>query len=84
MPIVKVTRSYQVTLPAEVRRELGIRVGDLLRVTVAEGRIVIEKVEKDLPAFELERFVAEKDIEEAIRRGLLRQLGVLDGSNSRQ
>ncbi|MEM4562552.1 MAG: AbrB/MazE/SpoVT family DNA-binding domain-containing protein [Thermofilum sp.] len=63
------TRSYQVTLPAEVRRELGIRVGDLLRVTVAEGRIVIEKVEKDLPAFELERFVAEKDIEEAIRRG---------------
>ncbi|MEM4875373.1 MAG: AbrB/MazE/SpoVT family DNA-binding domain-containing protein [Thermofilaceae archaeon] len=66
------TRSYQVTLPAEVRRELGIRVGDLLRVTVAEGRIVVEKVEKDLPAFELERFVAEKDIEEAICRGLLR------------
>ncbi|MEM0223114.1 MAG: AbrB/MazE/SpoVT family DNA-binding domain-containing protein [Thermofilum sp.] len=84
MPIVKVTRSYQVTLPAEVRRELGIRVGDLLRVTVAEGRIVIEKVEKNLPAFELERFVAEKDIEEAICRGPLRQLGVLDGSSSRQ
>ncbi|MEM4639922.1 MAG: hypothetical protein QW498_07060 [Thermofilum sp.] len=63
-----------------MRRGLGIRAGDLPRITVAEGRIVIEKVENGLPAFELERPVAEKDIEEAIRRELLRQLGVLDGS----
>ncbi|MEM0376227.1 MAG: hypothetical protein QXI90_00420 [Thermofilum sp.] len=65
---------------AEVRRGLGIRAGDLPRITVAEGRIVIEKVENGLPAFELERPVAEKDIEEAIRRELLRQLSALDGS----
>lgn len=42
--IVKVTRKYQVTLPKEVREVLGIRVGDLLRVRVENGRIILEPV----------------------------------------
>ncbi len=76
MPIVRVTRNYQVTLPADVRRELGIKIGDLLRITLAGERAIIERVEEDLPSFELGRPVGEEDIAEAIRRGLLRQLGV--------
>lgn len=84
MPIVKVTRNYQVTLPAEVRRELGVKVGDLLRITVVGGKAVIEKVEEDLPTFELGRPIEEKEIEEALHRGLLRQLGAVDGSSRGQ
>lgn len=81
---MKVTRSYQITLPAEVRRELGVKVGDLLKVTVSEGKVVIEKVEEDLPAFKLGRTVTEEDIAEALRRGLLRQLGAPNGGSSGQ
>ncbi|MFZ8855399.1 MAG: AbrB/MazE/SpoVT family DNA-binding domain-containing protein, partial [Thermofilaceae archaeon] len=33
---VKVTRSFQVTIPREVREVLGIRVGDYLNVYVDE------------------------------------------------
>ena len=40
--VVKVTRKYQVTLPKEAREMLGIRVGDLLRVRVENGRIILE------------------------------------------
>lgn len=81
MAIVKVTRNYQITLPAEVRGELGIKVGDLLRVAVSGGRIVIEKLEDDLPAFKLGKRIGDEEVEQALRRGLLRQLGALDGSS---
>ena len=42
--VVRVTRKYQITLPKEVRERLGIRVGDLLRVKVEGGRVVLEPV----------------------------------------
>lgn len=34
MPIVKVARHFQVTIPAEVRGKLRIRKGDLLEATI--------------------------------------------------
>ena len=37
----KVTRHGQVTLPASVRRELGIEEGDLVEVTVEDDRAVL-------------------------------------------
>ncbi|WP_460024531.1 AbrB/MazE/SpoVT family DNA-binding domain-containing protein [Infirmifilum sp. SLHALR2] len=42
MKNVKVTRKFQVTIPREVRELLGIRVGDVLRVRVEGGKIVLE------------------------------------------
>jgi antitoxin PrlF len=38
---VKVTRRNQISLPAEVRRELGIKPGDPLAVEVSEGKVVL-------------------------------------------
>ncbi len=74
MKRVKVTRSYQITIPAEVRRALGIKVGDFLSVSVVGNKIVLEKVEDELPTFRAERRVGEKEIEEALARGLARSL----------
>ena len=71
---VKVTRSYQVTIPVEVRKFLGIRVGDYLSVSVMGNRIVLEKVEDELPTFRSERKVGEREIEEALAKGLARSL----------
>lgn len=42
MPIVKVTRNFQVTIPIEVRKELGIEKGDILEATVQEKTVVFK------------------------------------------
>lgn len=40
----KVARRYQVTIPEEVRDEVGINVGDVVDVSSHNGKVVIEKV----------------------------------------
>ncbi len=40
----KVTRKFQVTIPKKIRSMLGIHRGDILRVKVEDGRIVMEPV----------------------------------------
>jgi AbrB family looped-hinge helix DNA binding protein len=40
----KVARRYQITIPEEVREEVGINVGDLVDVSSHEGKVVIEKL----------------------------------------
>ena len=37
-------RRYQITIPEEVREEVGINVGDIVEVSSNEGKVVIEKV----------------------------------------
>jgi len=45
--MVKVTRKYQVTIPKEVRNELGIDVGDEIEFVKNErGEFVIRKLER--------------------------------------
>ncbi len=46
MKTVKVTRNYQVTIPAEVRSALGIEEGDLLSFEIENGRAVLIPVRK--------------------------------------
>ena len=42
--VVRVREKGQVTLPLEVRRQLGLREGDLLEASVKDGQIVLELV----------------------------------------
>ena len=44
MPLVKVSRSAQITLPAEVRKPLDIEEGDYLSVETVEGGILLKPV----------------------------------------
>ena len=41
MSLVKVREKYQVTLPAEVRRKIGLAVGDLLEIEVEGEKITL-------------------------------------------
>jgi AbrB family looped-hinge helix DNA binding protein len=41
MPVVRVKRKFQVTIPAEVRKRLGLAEGDYLEVTEEENHIVL-------------------------------------------
>lgn len=42
--VVRIRERGQVTLPLEIRRQLGLREGDLLEAAVKDGRIVLELV----------------------------------------
>ena len=48
--LVKITRKYQITIPKKIREKLNLRVGDLLKVELEDGKIVLRpliKREKD-------------------------------------
>jgi len=46
MEKVKVTRKYQVTIPKEVRRKVGVNIGDELKVIDKGELIVFQKIDK--------------------------------------
>ena len=45
--MVKVTRKYQVTIPKNIREELGIRIGDEIEFIKSKEGISIIKVSKE-------------------------------------
>jgi AbrB family looped-hinge helix DNA binding protein len=62
MAVVRVKGKYQVTIPKEVRRKLGLRVGDYLEVEVQGSTILLKPkalLDKD-EALEKLRTVLEK------------------------
>ena len=44
MPIVKVTRNRQITIPSEISKIVGIREGDFVEITVRGDEIIVKKV----------------------------------------
>jgi AbrB family looped-hinge helix DNA binding protein len=69
--VVRVTRNYQITIPAEVRRRLGIKAGDQV-VEVEGDRIVIRKASGDLPRIRLGRRLIPKEIDRLVEEGAAR------------
>lgn len=41
MPLVKIKTKYQVTLPTELRKRVGLQIGDLLEARVERGKITL-------------------------------------------
>ena len=74
MKQVKVVRNYQITIPSEIRKAIGIKVGDVLLINVVDNKIILEKVKDDLPTFKAGERIEEKDIEEALLKGLKRSI----------
>lgn len=62
MPLVKVSRSAQITLPVEVRKPLNISEGDYLLAEAVEGGILLK------PVAVVERSEAWKQLYEVINR----------------
>lgn len=74
MPILsKVTRHGQITLPAAVRRKLGVEEGDLVEIEVTDDRAVIvpkKLVDKSQAYFWTKKWqAAEKEASEDIKAG---------------
>jgi len=78
----KVTRHGQVTLPASVRRELGVEEGDLVEIEVIDDRAVLmpkKLVDKSQAYFWTKRWQeAEKEADEDIRAGRVKVFDSVD------
>ena len=69
MERVKVTRNYQVTIPASIRDKLGIKEGDILEVYLNGDEIIMRKTKTSRPRVRLGKKLTLEEIEEAIERG---------------
>ncbi|NJE00799.1 AbrB/MazE/SpoVT family DNA-binding domain-containing protein [Thermococcus sp. JdF3] len=70
MSVTKVTRNYQITIPAEIRKALGIKEGELLEVWIDGDRIVIQRLRRKRKRLKLGRNVTPEEIEESIEGGM--------------
>jgi AbrB family looped-hinge helix DNA binding protein len=67
----KITRSFQVTIPKEIREALGLQIGDYLNIYVDEkGRIIMEKKVVRRKTFRAGRPLTPEEIDEIIAKGL--------------
>ena len=73
MAIAKVTRNFQVTIPAEVRKVLHIEVGALVDFVVNKGAVVMKPkalIDEDQKWFWTKQWQeGEKEVDEAIKKG---------------
>ena len=70
--LVKVTRNYQVTIPAPVRDEAGLREGDIVEVLYdkEEGVIKIIPKRRKRLTIRLGRSISVEEIESAVEESL--------------
>lgn len=41
----KLTQKYQTTIPAEIRKKLGLKKGDLVSFAYANGQVILRKID---------------------------------------
>ncbi len=70
MAVTKVTRNYQVTIPAEIRKVLGIKEGELLEVKLEGDRIVLQRLRKKRKTLKLGKSMTTEEIEKSIKEGM--------------
>ncbi|MFQ5996188.1 MAG: AbrB/MazE/SpoVT family DNA-binding domain-containing protein [Dehalococcoidales bacterium] len=82
MPTSKVTRHGQITLPASVRKRLGIEEGDLVEIEVEDEKAVLmpkKLVDKNQAYFWTKRWQEdEKEADEDIKAGRVKTFASVD------
>ncbi len=80
--LIKVTRGGQVTIPAVLRREAGIEVGDYLEVRLEQDRLVLlpkQVIDKSQAYFWTEAWQeSEREAEEDLRTGQVKRFETLE------
>lgn len=78
----KVTRHGQITLPAPVRKKLGIEEGDIIEIDVVDEKVVLvpkRLVDKSQAYFWTKKWQeAEKEADEDIRAGRVKTFGSVE------
>jgi len=80
--LVKITRGGQVTIPAEMRRQAGIEIGDYVEMRMVDGRLVLvpkQLIDKDQTWFWTQEWqAAEREAENDLRTGQVQEFDTLD------
>ena len=80
--LVKVTRGGQVTIPADMRRQAGIEIGDYVEMRMVEGRLMLvpkQLIDKDQTWFWTKEWqAAEREAEDDLRAGRVKDFDTLD------
>ncbi|RLF04831.1 MAG: AbrB family transcriptional regulator [Thermoprotei archaeon] len=70
MKLTKVTRNYQITIPAEIRKKLNIKEGEYLKAELEGDRIILTKARLEWKTIKLGKKLTTKEIEKSIERGI--------------
>ena len=70
MILTKVTRNYQITIPAEIRKKLNIKEGEYLKVELEGDKIVLSKASREWKTVRLGKKLTIEEIEKSIKRGI--------------
>jgi len=73
--IVKVTRNYQITIPAVIRDKIGLKEGDVVKVIYdeQEGVIKILPIKRRRTTIKIGRSISVEEIEDAVE-GILNEI----------
>jgi AbrB family looped-hinge helix DNA binding protein len=78
MPVVKVTRNSQITIPKEIRDRIGIKEGDRVDISIEGDKVVVRKVElEDITDFLPKNFDEIRAKMRKDSRKRLKKLGVI-------
>ena len=69
MPVTRVTRNFQITIPSEIRKVFDIREGEYLEVGIEDDKIVIKKLERKRKRISLGKRLTIDEIEREIAEG---------------
>lgn len=82
MPLTKVTRNGQVTLPAEMRRQVGIEEGDLIELQVVGDHLILtpkKLIDKSQAYFWTHEWqAAEREAQADIDAGRVKEFASID------
>ena len=70
MGITKITRNNQVTLPAEIRKKLGVKEGDYIEILDVNGFVTIKKLENKRKVIKLGKKLTSNEINNIILKGM--------------
>ena len=75
MILTKVTRNYQITIPAEIRKKLNIKEGEYLKVELEGDKIVLSKASREWKTIRLGKKLTIEEIEKSIKKGIKLESG---------
>jgi AbrB family looped-hinge helix DNA binding protein len=82
MPTSKVTRNGQITLPASIRKRLGIEEGDLVEIEIEDEKAVLmpkKLVDKSQAYFWTKKWQeGEREADEDIKAGRIKTFNTVD------
>ena len=91
MPIVTVKNKFQVVIPAKVRDEIGIEVGDLLEAKVEKGKVTLtpksvvdRQIAESLKDYKQGRFYGPFDTHEEFLASLHKESAKLDARKNKR